>query len=422
MFKKIFLVLFFLQITSSIFAQNDLQQKLEEKREQLIKEIAQSKNKLNDEKLKEKNVLKYIYEFNNKIDLRKKLIENNARQLVVIDGDIRRKQETVNELNQALEALKKDYANTIVKTYKNRSNQSKLMFLLSSDNFLQAFKRTQYLKQYASYRKIQADEIHQKSEEVLFAINKLNEQKEVQNKLIVVQEKEKKTLEEEKKTQEVEVANIKKSQSKLLAEINKKNKEAKDIDKKIQQLIREAIAEANRKKAEEERKAAAKKGVTVAAKTKPVSSEKIDLTPEGQIISDNFKANRGSLPWPTEKGYVSMKFGNNPHPLEPSVTVNSNGIEITTDKGSSARAVFGGEVIGVQVLSPTNKAVSILHGDFITVYYNLESVKVGKGQKVRARDDIGTINHNSILNKTALKFSILQNNNFLNPTSWLMGR
>lgn len=176
------------------------------------------------------------------------------------------------------------------------------------------------------------------------------------------------------------------------------------------------------KKAEEDRKAAAKKGVTSTDKTKAVSSDVIDLTPEGKIISDNFKANRGSLPWPTEKGYVSMKFGNNPHPLEPSVTVNSNGIEITTDQGSNARAVFGGEVIGVQVLSANNKAVSILHGDYITVYYNLETVKVGKGQKIRARDVIGTIHHNSILNKTALKFSVLQNNKFLNPLSWLMSR
>lgn len=403
-------------------AQSDLQQKLEEQKERLIQEIAQSKIKLNDEKLKEKNVLKYIFEYNHKIDLRKKLIENNARQLVVIDGEIKRKNETVNSLQKELEALRQDYAKTIVKTYHNRSNRSKLMFLLSSDNFLQAFKRTQYLKQYASYRKIQADEIHQKSEEVTFAINKLNEQKEAQSKLIVVQEKEKQTLEEEKKVQEVEVSKIKKSQSTLLTEINKKNKEAKDIDKKIQQLIREAIAEANRKKAEEERKADIKKGVKVSDKPKAVSSEIIELTPEGKIISDNFRANRGSLPWPTEKGYVSMKFGNNPHPLEPSVTVNSNGIEITTDKGSSARAVFSGEVIGVQILSANNKAVSILHGDYITVYYNLESVKVGKGQKVKARDVIGTINYNPILNKTALKFSVLQNNSFLNPTTWLTPR
>jgi septal ring factor EnvC (AmiA/AmiB activator) len=421
MTKKLFLIFLICQGFLAL-SQTDLQQKLEEKKEQLIKEIAQTKQKLNDEKLKEKNVLKYIFEYNHKIDLRKRLIENNARQLVVIDGDINKKRETVNVLSKDLEALRQDYANTIVKTYKNRSNRSKLMFLLSSENFLQAFKRTQYLKQYASYRKIQADEIHQKSEDVALAINKLNQQKESQNKLLVIQEKEKNTLEQEKKMQVQEVAIIKKSQSKLLTEINKKNKEAKDIDKKIQQLIREAIAEANRKKAEADRKAAAKKGEVSKEKPKAVSSEKIDLTPEGQIISDNFKANKGSLPWPTEKGYVSMKFGNNPHPLEPSVTVNSNGIEITTDKGSSARAVFGGEVIGVQVLSPTNKAVSILHGDYITVYYHLETVKVGKGQKIRARDIIGTINHNPILNKTSLKFSVLQNNNFLNPMSWLMAR
>jgi|LakMenE01Jun11ns_1017448.scaffolds.fasta_scaffold9959276_7 septal ring factor EnvC (AmiA/AmiB activator) len=409
------------------FAQSDLQQKLEEQKQSILNELIKTKSKLNDEKLKEKNVLKYIYEYNHKIDLRKNLIENNARQVVVLEGDINKKRDLVNHLKTELDNLKKDYARTIVKTYKNRSNKSKMMFLFSSDNFLQAFKRTQYLKQYAGYRKIQADEIHHKSEEVSLAIGKLDQQKLKQKEVLTQQEKEKKTLELEKKQHEIEVGKIKKTQSKLAAEINKKNKEAKAIDQQIQKLIRQAIADANRRKAEEERQRIIAANKKTGAKTevpvaKPVSSETIELTPEGQIISDNFKANRGSLPWPTEKGFVSMRFGNNPHPLEPSVTVNSNGIEITTDRGSTARAVFGGEVIGVQVLSANNKAVSILHGDYITVYYNLESVKVGTGQRVRARDAIGTINYNSILNKSALKFSVLQNNKFLNPISWLSAR
>ena len=142
------------------------------------------------------------------------------------------------------------------------------------------------------------------------------------------------------------------------------------------------------------------------------------LTAEGKVESDNFKANRGKLPWPVVDGYISLRHGDQPHPIHANVTVHNSGVEISTKPGSSARAVFGGEVLQVQVISANNKAVYIQHGDFITVYLNLTSVNVSKGQKVSIKQNIGTI-HTDSSGRAVIKFLVLQNTTTLNPEQWL---
>jgi septal ring factor EnvC (AmiA/AmiB activator) len=293
------------------------------------------------------------------------------------------------------------------------------MFLLSSENFLQAYKRAQYMKQYASYRKMQGEEIKTKSAQLLTFNSKLEVQKTEKQKLIEEQEKERLKLEQDKKEQEILVNSIKKEKKKTLAEIKKKQQESRAIDRQIDKLIREAIIEANKKAAEANRKANPKKVVT-AAETKAIeTSTKIILTPEAKIIADNFKANRGKLPWPVEKGTVYSGFGDQPHPVYKTLTVHNSGVDIATEDGSSARAVFGGIVTKVIVLSPVNKAVFIQHGDYFTVYQNLSSVNVSKGDKVSIKQSLGRIRTNGDSGKTILKFMILQNTTPNNPSSWL---
>jgi murein hydrolase activator len=410
-------------ISNPIIAQNSEQQRLEEQKQRLLAEIEQSKKILSEIKNKEKSIVAVIIQQKQKIDLRERLIQTNERQAQVLANEIKRNEKEIESLNKELEMLKGDYARMIKKSYTSQSEQSKMMYLLSSENLLQAYKRNEYMKQYANHRKQQAGEIHEKNESLKLEIEKLSRKKQQQENLIAEQEKEKEVLEKEKKEQEALANKVKKDQKKVLAEISKKQAETKKIDQRINQLIRQAIAEANRKSA------AAKKGNTSSGSstkaennTSTTTPNKIDLTPEGQIVSNNFKANKGKLPWPTEKGYISMKFGNNPHPLEPSIIVNSNGIEITTDNGSKARAIFPGEVMMVQELSPVNRAVFIQHGDFITVYQNLTTVNVSKGQKIAVKDIIGSIRFNESTQKTSMKFSVLQNDVYLNPIQWLMPR
>jgi septal ring factor EnvC (AmiA/AmiB activator) len=318
----------------------------------------------------------------------------------------------------------------IVKSYKSRSEQSRAMFILSSENFLQAYKRAQYLKQYTSFRKNQGEEIKSKSVELVDFNAKLNVQKVAKKKLLVENEKERVTLVKEKQVQEQLVNSIKKDKNKIVSDIRKKQRESKSIDKQINRLIREAIAEANRKAALERAKAAAvasksndtPKEVAAKAAKAPVSSSRIELTPESKIVADNFRANRGSLPWPVEKGFISLGYGDQAHPIYSTLVIHNSGVEITTNEGASARAVFSGEVASVIVLSPINKAVVIQHGDFFTVYQNLSSVSVSQGEKVSGKQTIGKVRTNGDTGKTVIKFLLSQNTVYTNPQSWLSPR
>lgn len=413
---KFIFSLFFLFAVSLTFGQTDAQRKLEERKEQLQKEIREAENALQNEKQKQKSVTVQIAQQAEKIKLREKLINTTEKQAKLLSDDIYLNQLKINSLKRELEELKKDYAAMIVKSYKSRSEQSRAMFLLSSENFLQAYKRAQYMKQYSNYRKNQGEEITVKSKELIAYNEKLGVQKSEKQKLIVENEKERAELEKERQEQEKLMLSIKKDVKKLTADIKKKQQETKQIDRKINALIKQAIAEANKKAAAANKKANPKATV---AETKAIeNSTKIVLTPEGKIVSNNFKANKGRLPWPVSKGFVSLKFGDQPHPLQKSLTIHSSGVEISTDSGTSVRAVFAGEVTRVQLLSPNNMVVFVQHGDFYTVYQNLSSVSVSKGDKVSALQNIGKITTNAA-GKTAVKFIIMQNTTTLNPQSWL---
>jgi septal ring factor EnvC (AmiA/AmiB activator) len=405
-------------MTTFSWSQVTQQEKLEQRKAQILQEIRDKEQLLQNVKSKEKSVKQQLVLQTEKIKLKENLINTTEKQTKLLSNDIYINQIKINGLKKDLAILKEDYARMIVKSYKSRSEQSRAMFLLSSENFLQAYKRAQYMKQYASYRKMQGEEIKEKSEQLVTYNEKIGAQKTIKQKLIKENEKEKVGLEKEKLVQqEIEKA-IKKDKKQITVEIKKKQQESHAIDKQIEKLIRAAIAEANRKAAAANAKANPK--TTTAAETKAIeTSTKIVLTPEGQLIANNFKANKGKLPWPVEKGFVSLGYGDQAHPVYKSLIVHNSGVEITTDQGANARAVFGGEVISVIVLSPVNKAVMIQHGDYFTVYQNLSSVSVSKGDKVSTKQNIGKIRTSGDTGKTVLKFLLLQNTTASNPASWL---
>ena len=415
---KFILTLIFICISSQLWSQPPSQQQLEERKAKIQEEIREKEALLQSVKKKEKSIVNQLIIQKDKIGLKEKLIKTTEKQTKLLGNDIYINQIKINQLNRELDELRKDYAEMIAKSYKSRSEQSRAMFLLSSENFLQAYKRAQYMKQYASYRKMQATEIKTKATQLEGYNNKIVVQKTAKEKLIEENEKEKQELVKEKKEQEIIANQIKKDKGKITAEIKKKQQEAKAIDKQIDKLIREAIAASNRRTAAANAKANPK-SVTAASTKATESSTKIVLTPEGQLIANNFKANKGRLPWPVEKGAISLKYGDQPHPVYKSLTVHNSGVEITTENGANARAVFGGEVTNIIVISPVNKAVMIQHGDFFTVYQNLSRVSVNKGDKVSAKQSLGQIRTSGDTGKTILKFLILQNTTYNNPQSWL---
>ena len=401
-----------------MYSQPPTQEELEERKAKIQLEIQEKEQLLQSVKSKEKSVVTQLQIQKEKIGLKEKLIKTTEKQTKLLGNDIYVNQIKINQLNRDLEQLRKDYTAMILKSYKSRSEQSRAMFLLSSENFLQAYKRAQYMKQYASYRKMQGHEIEGKTKQLVGYTNKIVVQKTEKEKLIAENENEKKELVKEKKEQEKIASQIQKQKGKIIAEIKKKQQETKKIDAQIQKLIRETIAAANKKTAAAKAKANPK--TTTAESTKAVeSSAKIVLTSEGQLVANNFRANKGKLPWPVEKGVVSLPYGDQPHPVYRTLTVHNSGVEITTENGASARSVFGGEVTKVIKLSPLNIAVFIQHGDYFTVYQNLISVTVSVGDKVSTKQNIGKIRTNGDTGKTILKFLILQNTTYNNPASWL---
>jgi len=385
------------------------QEKLEERKAQIQKEISSFKNLLQTEKKKEKSVLSQIAEQKVRFKLSERLINTTAKQKRLLDDNIYLNQLEINKLKRELKVLKEDYAKMIVKSYKSRNDQSRIMFVLSSQNFLQAYKRIQYMKQYAGFRKMQGDEIEEKQTRLGVATTKLEKDKKNKEKVIAENEAERKVLEEKKKEQEQLAKIIQKDKKKYTADIDKKQKEARSIDQQIKKIIAEAIAEANRKNAE--------KSGTKTSSTASVT--KFELTPEGKIVSNNFKANKGKLPWPVDNGYVYSRFGVHPHPVHSNLTIENSGVEIATKPGSNARAIFGGEVFRIQLVKGSNlKIVYVQHGDFITVYMNLLSVNVNTGDKVSVKEILGKINTDSS-GSAVIKFLVLQNTTYLNPEQWM---
>jgi septal ring factor EnvC (AmiA/AmiB activator) len=453
---KFLLSLLFVCITTLVWSQDSQQEKLEQRKAQIQQEIKENERLLQSVKKKEKSAVSVMAIQEKKIALKENLIKTTEKQAKLLSNDMYINQVQINKLKKELVVLKEDYAKMIMKSYKSRSEESRAMFLLSSKNFQQAYKRLQYMKQYTSFRKIQGEEIQGKSKELVGYNQKLEVQKSAKQKLIDEKEKERLSLEKEKQEQEKLVNAIKKDKNKLATDIKKKQQEARAIDKQIDRLIRQAIAEANRKAAAERAKqkaaataaakekkaaaAAAAKELASANKTgktiktvvkpvveeepaeeakKPISSTKIDLTPEAKIVADNFRANKGRLPYPVERGKITLGFGYQPHPVYKSLMVHNSGVEITTDQGATARAVFDGVVTSVFDLTKVTKAVMIQHGDYFTVYQNLSSVNVSMGDKVSRKQALGRIRSNGETGKTVLKFLIYQNTSYINPAGWL---
>lgn len=416
--RLLFCLLFFC-FSTPMWSQTPTQQELEERKMKIQLEIKEKERELQSVKSKEKSVIGQLLIQQEKIGLKEKLIRTTEKQTKLLSNDIYVNQLKINQLNRDLDQLRKDYAEMILKSYKSRSEQSRAMFLLSSQNFLQAYKRAQYMKQYASYRKMQGEEIKGKAKQLEDYNVKIGAQKSEKEKLIVENEKERQELEKEKAEQEKIAIQIKKEKGKITAEIKKKQQETKKIDAQIKKMIRESIAAANRKTAAESAKANPK--ITAAEKKAIETSTNIVLTPEGKLVSDNFKANKGRLPWPVEKGAISLGYGDQPHPVFNTLVVHNSGIEISTENGATARAVFSGEVTQIQQLTPLKKGVVIRHGDFFTLYQNLSTVNVQVGEKVSAKEVLGKIRTDTD-GRTVLKFVVTQNNTFFNPTAWLSGR
>ncbi len=396
--SKIYMILFLLSVIQ-LNAQDyqARQKKLEAQKLTLKKEISQINSLIAESKKRSKNLADDLEDLQLKISVRDKLININNSQLNNLTNIINNQNDRIDDLEGNLINLKNEYEKIIYNSYKKRSTQMKLMFLFASENINQAFKRFQYFKQYSKYRKKQADRIVQVQKEIQDNVDSLVISKSQKEKLIEENKDVKQSLTKEKQQQDNLFKGLLKNQKDYAAQINKKEKQAKLIDNEIQKLIRLAIAESNKNN----------------------NSTNFALTPEGRLISTNFQANRGRLPWPVKEGVIVRRFGTQPHPVVRTTTINSNGISIATSPNSIAYSVFDGEVLSVYGFSGGNPGVLIRHGKYISNYQNLSSIFVKKGDKINANDEIGVVFTNESNGKTVLKFNIFNELKPENPTIWL---
>jgi septal ring factor EnvC (AmiA/AmiB activator) len=396
--SKIYIFLFMLSVIQ-LNAQDyqARQKKLEAQKITLKKEISQINLLIAESKKRSKNLADNLEDLQLKISVRDKLININNSQLNNLTNIINNQNDRIDDLEVNLTNLKNEYEKLIYNSYKKRSTQMKLMFLFASENINQAFKRFQYFKQYSKYRKKQANRIVQVQQEIEDNVDSLVISKSQKEKLLEENKDIKQSLIKEKQQQDNLFKGLLKNQKDYTAQINKKEKQAKLIDNEIQKLIRLAITESNKNN----------------------NSTNFALTPEGRLISTNFQANRGRLPWPVKEGVIVRRFGTQPHPVVRTTTINSNGISIATSPNSIAYSVFDGEVLSVYGFSGGNPGVLIRHGKYISNYQNLSSIFVKKGDKINANDEIGVVFTNESNGKTVLKFNIFNELKPENPTIWL---
>ena len=370
---------------------------LENERKVLKNEILEINSLLINNSKKKKNAFNDLESLTYKINKTETLIKLTNDQINLLNFQVEKNEDKIDKLNVEIIAARKDYSDMIFNSYKSRLKENRLMFLLSAENFLQAFKRSQYFEQFSKNRKEMALSIQTKVGTVKKIIDTLKIKIYEKDSLINFNLSEKKILSNEKKEQNNLIRSLRKKESAYKKQINDKQRQASLLDKEIDRLIKEAIKESNINS----------------------SLSTFSLTPEAKALAESFSKNKGKLPWPVERGVIIQKFGLQSHPVVKTTKIKSNGIVIATTKNANIRSVFNGKVLSILKFKGSNLTILIQHGNYISVYKNLSKVYVNKGQNVESFDIIGEVFSSNSESKTTLQFSIFNNTTALDPYLWI---
>jgi septal ring factor EnvC (AmiA/AmiB activator) len=390
-------------VAQSLNAQTKKQ--LEQKKKKLQQEIRLT-NKLLKETRKNKDLtLDELLKLKSKINTRADLISAMNSEMRLINKEINKNNQEVVGLESEIIRLKKEYAKIIYYAFKHRSSYDKMMFVFASKDVNQAYKRLKYIQQYSEYRKAQANEIIINQDRLKVKIEKLKQSNQEKTVLVSLEEQEKQNLAIEKVEQESIVQKLQGKEQELKSKLQKKQAAARKLQKAIQRIIEEEIRKA--------REAAKKAGNT---------SKGFPMTPEALKLSKSFASNKGKLPWPVTQGVITAKFGKHPHPVLEGIVINNNGIDISTTKGATSRAIFNGEVSSVAIIPGEGKVVMIRHGEYLSVYSYMTKVFVKKGDKVSIKQDLGVLVNESGKTKTQVHIEIWKGMIKLNPEYWILRR
>lgn len=410
------------------FAQN--KDELQRQRQQLKKEIEETERVLNETKKTTKENLGQLSLINKRLDLQGNVIENITGQLKFIESDISKSQKQVNKLARILDTLKQEYAKSMVYAYKNRNSYDFLNFIFSASSFNDAIKRITYLKSYRTYREQQGENIIRTQQLLGQRINELSGNKQKKNIALEEKNKEMTVLEKQQEEKEKIVSKLKGRQKELAAQITNKRKQDSKLRGMIAAMIKREIENERKKaeadKAERDRLARINNtktnnnnndvAVTKPSVTKaPRKTESVLVSSEADRVLDaNFERNRGSLPWPAD-GFILSRYG--PNQLPGGVDYNNPGVSIGTAVGGSVKVIFDGEVTLVNSMDD-KQVVFIRHGKYFTVYSNLSSANVQRGQSVRTGQVIGRAGANDD-GQGEVDLIIMKESSNVNPEQYL---
>lgn len=385
--KRVIIIYIILMIVLAAPAQTV--QELQQQQQELQQQLEQTSKMLKQTKKSETATVNKLNLLNNDINTRKKLIRNIQSEIAGLNkemGNLRIKRQS---LEDQLEVCKEDYARLVRETHYSDLQQSTIYFILSADNFQQMLRRIRYMQEFAEYRKEQVKQIKDLQTEIDIQNNLLSERRSNRSTALKNQKREQNKLTSDERKQKNMLQSLKKKEKDLLAKQKAQQKKVDALNKQIEEMIAKQVRTAS------------------------------SMTKEQQLISGGFEANNGRMPWPVEQGYISGHFGRHKHPVHEHVTVDNKGIYLQTVSGASARAIYEGEVTWCAQMNG-NYAVIIQHGNYRTVYSPLKTITVKQGDKVKAKQAIGTIYTDpSEDNKTELYFQIYKGRSILNPSLWL---
>ncbi|MBQ1276707.1 MAG: peptidoglycan DD-metalloendopeptidase family protein [Flavobacteriales bacterium] len=398
--RVLFLGVFML--SCMLVVQGQSRSALEKQKKDLQKQISKIDAAIASNKKKQSANTVQLQSLRQKVKIRQGIVNNINREIGGLDRDIEINRAEVSRLERELDTLRSSYARMCVNYYNNKSEGLRLMYILSSTSLSQAYARSQYIKEYTSAIRRRGEEVRVKSVETQSSIDRLEKLKGEKKVLLSEQKKEMTELSTDQKRIERIQASLKKNRKQLDRDMKNARNTAARIQKEINDIIRREIEAQNKK----------------AGGSKKSSSGQLALTPEAKALSASFAQNKGKLPWPVERGVIFMHHGRQQYPGT-TAYVDVPGVLIATTQGAMARAVFAGEVIRVQVKSDGLYMVFVQHGNYFTVYVDLLTVNVKKGDKVTTKQTIGRINTDKFENKTILNFSLYYNNQKQNPELWL---
>jgi len=375
-------------------------QQLESKRKKLQLEIKQINELLSKTQKNEEDVLSQLNDINKRMEVHQNIIRTIKKENAIFALEIKTNKTNINQIEKEVKELKIVYKKMVISQYKSKSKNSRLLFLLSAKDFLQAYKRLTYMNQISDYRKKQAITITRKKELLLLLNDSIQAKKKIKDSLMHMQLKAQKIIDVEKNKKEALLKKVKKQERKYLDQIIAKQKKEAAYDKQLEDLIAKVIKRSNKKHKK--------------------NSKIFILTPESRKLASTFVKNKGKLPSPVRQGYVSRYFGKRKHEIMHKLSVKSSGWYYATTKNAKAQSVFNGRVKAIMVDKNTKiKTVIIQHGNYMTVYSNLEKLLVKEGDKIKTKQKLGTIHTDTTTGKTILKFALWKDAKAQNPSDWM---